>query len=119
MHSPIRILLVDDHKIVREGLRSLLEGEPGFEVVAEASDGRTAVDLAREKSPHVVVMDIAMPHLNGIEATRQVIGANRHSGGLQVSVEGDGAPTVAAVWAAWKGVQSAARVVAVRAPKPP
>src|SRR3954453_19673191 len=69
------ILLVDDHKIVREGLRSLLEAEDDFRVIAEAADGRAAVELAREHKPGVVVMAIAMPQLNGIEATRQIVNA--------------------------------------------
>ena len=69
----IRILLADDHGIVRSGLRSLLERDGGMEVVAEADNGREAVRLARECRPDVVVMDIAMPDLNGVEATRQII----------------------------------------------
>ncbi len=68
-----RILLADDHGVVRKGLRFLLESEPGLEVVGEAADGRQAVNLAAELKPDVVVMDIAMPRLNGIEATRQVV----------------------------------------------
>jgi DNA-binding NarL/FixJ family response regulator len=68
--KPIRILLADDHHILRDGLRLLLERQPGFEVVAEAADGREAVRLAQEQCPDVAVMDIAMPGLNGIEATR-------------------------------------------------
>ena len=71
----IRIILADDHKIVRDGLRSLIGKEDDMEVVAEAEDGRTAVLLAVELSPHVVLMDIAMPGLNGVEATRQIIAA--------------------------------------------
>jgi len=70
----MKVLLADDHRIVREGLKSLLEGQPDLTVVAEASDGRQAVQLARELSPDVVVMDVAMPQLNGIEATRQLAG---------------------------------------------
>src|SRR4051812_40631296 len=73
--NTINILLVDDHKIVREGLRSLLEAEEDFRVIAEAADGRAAVELAREHAPAVVVMDIAMPQLTGIEPTRQIINA--------------------------------------------
>ncbi len=69
----LRILLADDHRIMREGLRSLLEKQPGMEVIAEAANGRTTVRLSRELKPDVVVMDIAMPDLNGIEATRQII----------------------------------------------
>jgi len=68
----IRVLLVDDHKIMREGLRSLLEKEDDLQVVAEAGDGRTAVELARKLRPNVVIMDIGMPVLNGIEAARQI-----------------------------------------------
>ena len=68
----IRILLVDDHTILREGLRSLLERQADFEVVAEAENGRQAVELARQFKPDVVLMDIAMPLLNGLEATEQI-----------------------------------------------
>jgi DNA-binding NarL/FixJ family response regulator len=69
----IRILLADDHTIMQAGLRSLLEKEPGLEVVAEAQDGRTAVRLAKELAPDIVIMDISMRGLNGIDATRQII----------------------------------------------
>jgi len=69
----IRILLADDHKIIQEGLRALVAEEADMEVVAEAEDGRTAVQLARKLSPDVIVMDITMPGLNGIEATRQIL----------------------------------------------
>jgi two-component system, NarL family, response regulator NreC len=73
---PTRILLADDHEMLRAGLRSLLEDEAGFEVIAEAEDGRTAVRLAAELSPDVVIMDIHMPDLNGVEATRQIKNGN-------------------------------------------
>jgi DNA-binding NarL/FixJ family response regulator len=69
----IRILLVDDHKITRQGLRLLLEKQQDMEVVGEAEDGRTAVSLVRELVPSVVIMDVSMPDLNGMEATRQII----------------------------------------------
>jgi len=69
----IRVLVADDHRIMREGLRSLLEDRPDIEVIAEAADGRRTVQLARELSPDVVIMDVAMPDLNGIGATRQII----------------------------------------------
>ena len=75
MKKKIRILLADDHDIVRAGLKSLLAGEPGLEVVADTGEGRSAVRLARELSPDVVVLDISMPDLNGIDATRQITGA--------------------------------------------
>jgi two-component system, NarL family, response regulator NreC len=68
----IRILLADDHKIIRDGLRALLEKVPEMEVIGEAENGRSAVDLARRLNPHVVIMDISMPELNGIDATRQI-----------------------------------------------
>lgn len=68
----IRILLADDHTILREGIRALLEDEPDMEVVQEAEDGRQAVQLACRLQPDVVLMDIAMPLLNGLEATRQI-----------------------------------------------
>jgi DNA-binding NarL/FixJ family response regulator len=70
--KPIRILLADDHNLLREGLRLLLERQEGFAVVAEARDGREAVRLAAEHRPDVVVMDIAMPALNGIDATKRI-----------------------------------------------
>lgn len=72
----IKVLLVDDHKIVREGLRSLLEKENDITIVAEADNGRTAVQRAIEILPDVVVMDIAMPEMNGIEATRRITAEN-------------------------------------------
>lgn len=68
----ITVLIADDHMIVREGLRKLLETEKDIEVVGEASNGRCAVDLAVKLHPDVVVMDIAMPQMNGLEATRQI-----------------------------------------------
>ena len=70
--KPLRILLADDHTVVRKGLRLLLETHPGFQVIAEASNGREAVALAEEHRPDAVVMDVAMPILNGIEAARQI-----------------------------------------------
>lgn len=68
----IRILLADDHTVVRKGLRLLLESHPDFQVIADAADGREAVALAETSRPDVLVMDIAMPGLNGIEAARQI-----------------------------------------------
>ena len=67
-----KLLLVDDHKIMRHGIRSLLENEAGMEVLEETNNGRTAIEIARNLSPDVVIMDIAMHDLNGIEATRQI-----------------------------------------------
>ena len=68
----IRILLADDHKIMREGLRALIEKHSQFEIVGQAEDGRTTVKLAQELMPDIVIMDIGMPDLNGIEATRRI-----------------------------------------------
>ena len=69
----IRVLIADDHKIMLAGLRSLLEKQTDFEVVGEADNGRKAVQMAQEKTPDVVVMDVSMPDLNGIEATMQIV----------------------------------------------
>ena len=71
----IRIIIADDHAMVRNGLRSLIEHESDMEVIAEADNGRDAVRIALELAPDVMIMDIAMPDLNGIEATRQIITA--------------------------------------------
>jgi DNA-binding NarL/FixJ family response regulator len=71
-----RILIADDHQMLREGLRAILEKDPEIEVIGEASDGRSAVAMARELRPDVVVMDIGMPDLNGVEAARQIKAEN-------------------------------------------
>ena len=69
----IRVLVVDDHKIMREGLRSLLEKQPDIEVVAEAESAREALKLVQELTPDIVIIDVVMPSLNGIEATRRIL----------------------------------------------
>ena len=69
----VKVLLADDHGIIREGLRSLLVKQSDIEVVAEAEDGRKAVEMVREFGPDVVIMDITMPSLNGVEATKKII----------------------------------------------
>jgi DNA-binding NarL/FixJ family response regulator len=69
---PVRILVADDHQVVRRGLRALLESKTGWQVCAEAANGREAVELSAELKPDVAVLDIAMPLLNGVEATRQI-----------------------------------------------
>jgi DNA-binding NarL/FixJ family response regulator len=73
MPKPIRILLADDHTIMRDGLRAMLERQPDIEVVGEAGDGRECVQLASQCAPNVVMMDVAMPEMNGIEAARRII----------------------------------------------
>jgi two-component system response regulator NreC len=70
----IKVLIADDHQIIREGLRAMLENEPDIKIVGEAVDGRMTERLARELVPDVIIMDVAMPDLNGIEATRQIAG---------------------------------------------
>jgi DNA-binding NarL/FixJ family response regulator len=70
--AKLRVLLVDDHTVVRQGLRKILESDDEIEIVGEAGDGRSAVDMVQRMRPHVVVMDVALPELNGIEATRQI-----------------------------------------------
>jgi two-component system, NarL family, response regulator LiaR len=70
--ATLRVLIVDDHEIVREGLTTLLEYEPGIEVIGEAADGAEALELTAALAPHVVLMDVALPKLDGIEATRQL-----------------------------------------------
>jgi DNA-binding NarL/FixJ family response regulator len=71
--TPLRILIVDDHAVVRRGVRSLLESQPGWEMSGEAATGREAVDLAGRLRPDVVVMDLSLPELNGLDATRQIL----------------------------------------------
>ena len=85
----MKVLLADDHRIVREGLKSLLQSQPDLEVVAEASDGRQAVEMARDLEPDVVVMDVAMPQLNGIEATRQLANDQRDMKIVALSMHSD------------------------------
>jgi len=85
----ITVLLAEDHQIVREGLRKLLESEHDIEVVGEATSGRQAVALAKKLTPAVVVMDIAMPLLNGLEATRQILQDGTGTKVLMLSAHSD------------------------------
>jgi two-component system, NarL family, response regulator NreC len=85
----IRILLADDHTVVRKGLRLLLENVPEFQVIADASSGREAVALAEQHLPDVVVMDVAMPILNGIEAARQITAKLPQTAVVFLSMHGD------------------------------
>jgi len=99
----IRVLLADDHGIVRKGLRALLESQPGMKVAGEAADGREAVKLTAEIQPDVVIMDIAMPNLNGIEATAQIVKANPKTGVVILSMHSAEAYLVRALNAGARG----------------
>lgn len=85
-----RVLLVDDHKILREGLRTLLEQEDDIQIIGEADNGRTSVKLANELAPDVVIMDLAMPDLNGIDATRRITESEPKVRVLALSMHSDG-----------------------------
>lgn len=73
MPTPLRIVIVDDHAVVRRGVRALLESRDGWEVVAEATTGREALDAVKRSRPDIVVMDLSLPELNGLEATRHIV----------------------------------------------
>lgn len=85
----IRILLADDHKIIREGLRALLVNQRDIDVIGEAEDGRSTVKLSHELSPDIVIMDISMPDMNGIEAARQIISRDSRIKVIALSVHSD------------------------------
>ena len=88
-HGHIRILLADDHAVVRDGLRALLDRQPDMAVVAEASDGHECVELAERHAPDVVMMDVAMPQMNGIEATRRILAPSPKIGVVMLSMHQD------------------------------
>lgn len=85
-----KIIIADDHRIVREGLRSLLAGQKGMTIAAEAANGWESVLLAEKHDPDVIIMDISMPELNGIEATRQILAKQPHIKVLALSMHADG-----------------------------
>ena len=101
--EPIRILLADDHTIVRDGLRAILEREPDMAVIAEAADGRECIRLAESSAPDVVVMDLGMPNMNGMEATRRIVSANPRIGVVILSMHQDESYVLGALKAGAKG----------------
>jgi DNA-binding NarL/FixJ family response regulator len=86
MEKKITVLLVDDHSLVRRGFRRMLEDEPDMKVVGEAGDGEEAVRLAKELHPQVVVMDCALPGMNGLQATREILEDSLHTAVLMLSM---------------------------------
>ena len=117
MSAPVRILLADDHGIVRQGLRSVLTRDPSFQIVGEASNGREAVLLADSLNPNVVIIDIVMPELSGIEATAQIVKRNPTVCVIVLSMHSDEAYLLRALNAGAKGylLKDAAEVDLVRA----
>jgi two-component system, NarL family, response regulator NreC len=101
--SAIRILVADDHGVVRKGLRLILERHGGLEVVGEAADGREVVRLAAELAPDIVIMDVGMPQLNGIDATVQILHRNPGVGVIILSMHSDEGYIVRALSAGAKG----------------
>ena len=101
--DPIRILLADDHTVVRDGLRALVEKQPDMTVVGEAADGHDVLRVAEEQSPDVIIMDIAMPNMNGIEATRRIVAANSNTAVVILSMHQDESYVLRALKAGAKG----------------
>lgn len=99
----IRILLADDHTVVRDGLRALLERQPDMVVIAEANEGRECVRLAEEHSPNVVMMDVAMPGMNGIEAVGRILAASPKTAVLMLSMHQDESYVLRSLKAGAKG----------------
>ncbi|MDF2145399.1 response regulator transcription factor [Knoellia sp. p5-6-4] len=103
MPEPIRVLLADDHPVYRDGLAALLASVDGLEVVATAEDGTAAVALATELQPDVVVMDVQMPGLDGIEATRRLTAASPHIGVVMLTMAEEDATLFSAMQAGARG----------------
>src|SRR6516225_9371896 len=107
----IRILLADDHQLMRSGLRLLIEQQPDLTIVGEAGDGREAVALANSLRPDVAVMDISMPNLNGIEAARQITQGHAEIAVIVLSMHPDESYVLRALKAGAKGYRSEERRV--------
>jgi len=103
VNQTLRLLVADDHPLFRRGLRDALEATPGFEVLAEATNGAEAVQLATELSPDVVLMDLQMPEINGVEATRQILRARPDIHILVLTMFDSDSSVFAAVRAGAKG----------------
>ena len=101
--SKVRIVLADDHTILRTGLRLLLERESEFIVVGEAADGRSAIEVVEQQSPQVVVMDVAMPNLNGIEATARILSSHPKTAVIVLSMHSDESYVLRALKAGARG----------------
>jgi DNA-binding NarL/FixJ family response regulator len=99
----VRILLADDHTLMRQGLRHILESNPDFDIVAEASSGIEAVEAAREHKPDIAIVDVAMKELNGIEACAQILKHSPHTGILMLSMYSDERYVLRAVKAGARG----------------
>ena len=103
MQKKITVLLVDDHSLVRRGFRRMLEDEPDMDVVGEAGDGEESVKLAKQLHPQVVVMDCALPRMNGLDATRQIIEENPRTAVLMLSMHSESTWVRQAIDAGAKG----------------
>lgn len=99
----IRVLIADDHQLFRDGLRALVDSVPDAEVVGEAATGKEAIRLAAESQPQVILMDLQMPDMDGIEATRQIVDANPHVNILMVTMFEDDQSVFAAMRAGARG----------------
>jgi DNA-binding NarL/FixJ family response regulator len=120
MTAGVRVMIADDHPLFRDGLRAMLESEPDIELVGEAATGQEAITLARQLLPDVVLMDIKMPDLDGIEATRRVIAESPNTRVLVVTMFEDDDSVLAAMRAGArgyvvKGMRSADAIRAIRA----
>jgi two-component system response regulator NreC len=103
MSVPLRVILADDHTIIRSGLRLVIERQAGLSVIGEAEDGKQAIELAASMMPDVIVMDVAMPRLNGIEATRQITIANPSAAIVVLSMHSDESYVLRALKAGARG----------------